>query len=317
MTMQLFDSSVGYVELYVADAVRALEYFTGAFAFTARALAERPDRYSVLLASGSARLIVTEPRGGGAVADWLGTHGDGVRDIALYRPDLDGVIERARRAGLPVVLSPKPNAANGIRHARVGGVGSLLHTLLDAESHGDLPSGFDWQPLRSIADNFANPVPPDLEAIDHIAVRLPAGTLDATAAIYQAVFDMRIIHSQLTTHVLRDAAGFTFVMSEPDPACLQADRFLAAHRGAGVQHVAFLTDDLVAAVSAYRARGVGFAEPGAVMGSDHDGERYQTFTSSPHDRDALSYALIERQAARDKALHLLRGGRCDVRSGGR
>ncbi|HEX2285031.1 MAG TPA: hypothetical protein VHI10_09440, partial [Mycobacterium sp.] len=84
MTPDFRDRSVGYVELYVCDAVRALEYFTGAFAFSARAFSESPDRYSVLLVDGSARLIVTEPRGEGPVADWLDRHGDGVRDIALY-----------------------------------------------------------------------------------------------------------------------------------------------------------------------------------------------------------------------------------------
>ena len=251
MTMVRPDSSVGYVELYVVDAVRALEYFTGAFAFTARALAEQPDRYSVLLASGSARLIVTEPRGAGAVADWLGAHGDGVRDIALYCPDLDAVIERARRAGLPVMLGPGLDAAPGIRHARVGGFGSLSHTLLGVGSNGDLPPGFDWRPLRTIAE----PAPPAVESIDHFAVCLPAGTLAETVATYRSVFDMRIVCSErvemgntaTNSFVLRDAAGLTFVMREPDPAYPQVDQFLAAHRTAGVQRVAFLSDDLVAA----------------------------------------------------------------------
>ena len=305
--MDFFDGSVGYVELYVADAVRALEYFTGAFAFTARGLAEQPDRYSVLLASGSARLIVTEPRCGGAVADWLDAHGDGVRDIALYRPDLDGVIERARQAGLPVVLSPEPNAANGIRHARVGGVGSLRHTLLGARSNGDRPPGFDWQPLRAIAS--VELAPPDLESIDHVAICLPAGTLDETAAIYQSVFDMQIIDSArvemgdaaMNSHVLRDATGLTLVMSEPDPAHPQEGQFLATHRSAGVQQVAFLTDDLVAAVRAYRARGVECVGTPPVMGRDYDGPLYQTFTSYPHERDAVFYALIERHGCTGRA----------------
>jgi 4-hydroxyphenylpyruvate dioxygenase-like putative hemolysin len=124
MSMKFSDGSIAYVELYVADAVPALETFTGAFAFTARALAEHPDRYSVLLSRGSARLIVTEPRGGGAVAEWLAAHGDGVRDIALYRPDVGRVT--------------------------VDGVGAVQHTLLQTQADPHLPPGFCWQPLRSI-----------------------------------------------------------------------------------------------------------------------------------------------------------------------
>jgi 4-hydroxymandelate synthase len=331
MTVNFPITSIGYVELYVADAVRALEYFTGALAFTAIALAEQPDRYSVLLASGSARLIVTEPRGGGAVADWVSVHGDGIRDVALYRPDLDGVLERARQAGLPVVLSPKGNASNGTRHARVGGAGSLCHTVLDVGSTGDLPPGFDWWPLRTIADTNAEPPPPDLESIEHVAICLPAGTLDATVATYQSVFDMQIIHSErvktggtaMNSRVLRDAVGLTFVMGEPDPAYPQADQFLAAHGTAGVRHVAFLTDDIAAAERAYRARGVQFVgAPPAVVDRDHDGVLHQVFTSYPNERDALSYGVVERRGTTARGRDLVferispptERGRCHVRS---
>jgi hypothetical protein len=51
---------VTYVELCVTDSAAALDYFARAFAFTAVARAEHPDWYSVLLTSGSARLIETE-----------------------------------------------------------------------------------------------------------------------------------------------------------------------------------------------------------------------------------------------------------------
>lgn len=87
-----------------------------------------PGPVQRLLTRGSARLIVTEPRGGGAVADWLAAHGDGVRDIALERPEPDRVTA----------------------HARVGGVGALQHTLLRTQLDTDLPPGFDCQPLVSL-----------------------------------------------------------------------------------------------------------------------------------------------------------------------
>jgi 4-hydroxymandelate synthase len=331
MTENLPDSSIAYVELYVADSVPTLEYFTGAFAFTARALAEHPDRYSVLLASGSARLIVTEPRGGGAVAAWLEVHGDGIRDVALYRPDLGEVVERAGQAGLPVLLGPSVEPGTGTVYACVGGFGSVRHTLLDVLPATDFPAGFAWQRLRTTGEH----APLALERIDHLAVCLPAGALESTVAAYQFVFDMQIIHSEcieigntaMNSHVLRDAAGLTYVMGEPDPAYLQVDQFLATHRAAGVQHLAFLTDDIVAAVRGYGARGVRFMAPppaayygalaervagapglgsrvadlcetGVVLDRDHDGALYQTFTACPHERDALFYELVERRGSR-------------------
>jgi 4-hydroxymandelate synthase len=324
--------TVAYVELYVADAVRALEYLTGAFAFTARALAEHPDRYCVLLASGSARLIVTEPRGGGEVADWLAVHGDGVRDVALYRPDVDGVTERARQARLPVLRGPRLDGATGTRFARIGGFGSVRHTLVGVRPDAVLPPGFDWQLLRTTPE----PAPPALDLIDHLGVCLPAGALEPTAATYRFVFGMPIIRSKrvevgdsgMNSRVLRDRAGLTYVMAEPDPAHARGhiDQFLASHGAAGVQHIAFLTDDIVAAVRGYGARGVGFVDPppaayyralaqrvadapelrrrladlratGVLADRDTDGALYQIFTTCPHERETLFYELVERRGS--------------------
>lgn len=149
MSTNFPDSSIAYIELYVSDAVPALQTLTSLLGFAASALAEHPDRYSVLLTKGAARLVVTEPRGGGAVTEWLAAHGDGVRDIALCRSDLDHVTDHARQALVPVV-GPTLDAATGTLHARVGGVGALQHTLLRSRGAA-LPPGSDWRPLRTIA----------------------------------------------------------------------------------------------------------------------------------------------------------------------
>ena len=151
MTVSSGNNPIAFVELYVADTAEALDAFTHAFAFTAVAHAEHADRRSVLLASGSSRLIVTEPRGGhGAVAEWLDTHGDGVSDIALYRPDVDRVIERARQTTLPVL--PCLDPFTGSVHARVVGFGEVSHTLLRSQAETGLPpgsTGSSWAPLRN------------------------------------------------------------------------------------------------------------------------------------------------------------------------
>lgn len=300
------DSSVGYVELFVRDAVPALRYFTGAFAFTARAFSEQPDRYSVLLASGTVRLVVTEPRDRrGAVAEWLRLHGDGVFDIALYRPDLDAVVQRARQAGLPILVAPVSNAANSIRYARIGGVGSLCHTLLADDPDGDWPPGFDWRSLRPIAEPIVDQAPPDLKSIHHVAIYPPAATLYEAVATYQSVFGMRIVRSEgagVNSIVLRDAAGLTFAMSDP---------VAAVHSRSGVQHLAFLIDDLVSAVRGWRTRGVEFDGPHAAAYCWSGGVQYQMSTAYPHERVAMSFVLVERRGYFNR----VRGGRCHVRSG--
>ena len=329
MVMNCPDGSIAYVELYALDANAAIEYFTRAFAFTLVAHAVHPDRHSFLLASGSTRLIVTESRGGGTVAEWLAAHGDGICDVALYRFDLDGVIERARQARV-LARPPSIDPATGTLHAKVGGIGAVRHTLLPVDADSTLPPGFNWQHVYSAPQ----PAPPALKSIDHIAFCLPAGALEPTAAIYQAVFGMQIICTERTevgdaatnSHVLRDVTGLTFVMLEPDPtrAPGQIDQFLVMNRGAGVQHLAFMTDDIVGAVRGYGARGVGFAPAppaayyrglaervadapelrsdladlratGVLLDRDENGALCQIFTTSPHERNTLFYELVERR----------------------
>jgi len=114
-----------------------------------------------------------------------------------------------------------------------------------------------------------------LEALDHIAVCLPAGQLDATVRFYRdafgltQVFDERIEangQAMLSKVVQNEARSVTFTLIEPDATLDpgQIDQFLRAHGGAGVQHLAFGTSDIAQAVGALAHRGVGFlaAPPG-------------------------------------------------------
>jgi 4-hydroxymandelate synthase len=346
MIKNALDGSIAYVELYVSDAAPALDYFTSCFAFTPRATAADPGSRSTLLVSGSARLIVTEPRGhDGPVAEYVAAHGDAVRDIALYRDDVRAIVRRAVLAGLSLYTPPAADPATGTLSAVLGGFGVLRHTVIERPATGrhstgrpaaggdtELPPGFAWRPLPAVPRGGPWP----LRLIDHIAVCLPVGALEPTVAAYQHAFGMRIVRSErvevgataMDSHVLRDADGLTYVMAEPDPTHEpgQIDQFLRVHGAAGVQHLAFLTDDIVAAVRGYSGRGVGFVAPppesyygalaarvadtpelaakladlretGVLLDRDQDGELYQIFTTSPHERDALFYELVERQGS--------------------
>ena len=102
----------------------------------------------------------------------------------------------------------------------------------------------------------------------------------------------------------------------------EIDRFIAAHDGAGVQHIAFLTEDILTAVPRSAERGVRFLTTppsyydmlGARLGPigvpvealrelsvladrDHTGVMLQIFTESQHPRGTLFYELIDRRGA--------------------
>ena len=103
----------------------------------------------------------------------------------------------------------------------------------------------------------------------------------------------------------------------------QVDEYLEFYGGAGVQHVALATADIVATVSAMQARGVEFLTVpntyyedliarvgpidedmaalqrlGILVDRDDEGYMLQIFTKPTQDRPTLFYEIIQRKGAR-------------------
>jgi 4-hydroxymandelate synthase len=173
-----------------------------------------------------------------------------------------------------------------------------------------------------------------LQVIDHAAVCLPAGELDPTVRYYEDVFGFTEIFTEyieigeqgMESRVVQSPSGevtFTFLQPDLRRRAGQIDDFLTWHGGAGVQHLAFRTSDIVGAVRTFGGRGVGFAatpasyydvvrdwltpqdvdvvalrELGVLVDRDHWGLMFQIFTQSMHVRRTLFFELIERHGAR-------------------
>src|SRR5437764_6016845 len=83
-----------YIEFYVGNAKQAAYYYRSAFGFQLVAYRGPEtgirDRASYLLQQGKIRFVLTTPirpdlsEEAGVIADHIHTHGDGVRDIALW-----------------------------------------------------------------------------------------------------------------------------------------------------------------------------------------------------------------------------------------
>jgi 4-hydroxymandelate synthase len=205
----------------------------------------------------------------------------------------------------------------------LGGFGDVVHTLISRPLGAEPEPG----PAATSADD-------GLTTIDHFAVCLPAGTLEEAVAYYERAFGFELtfterivvgaqgMDSKVVQNPRRDA---TFTLIEPDTTREpgQIDRFLKDHDGAGVQHIAFLTSDIVASVRELGSRGVEFlttprpyyaalerrlrldrhsvqelAELHILADADHSGQLLQIFTRSAHPRGTLFFELIERIGAR-------------------
>ncbi len=311
------------IEFYVADPRAAAAPLCGDYGFTAAGPLDRGEpggARSVRLRQGSISLLLTA---GDPAAAYLSRHGDGVASIAFRTDDVAKAFDRAVAGGARPIAAPGPAGAGAgggdgdDRVAVVSGFGDVTHQLVEHAGSGgaaDAPRGM-------------------FEALDHIAICLPARQIDATVRLYRDafgfadVFDERIeVNGQaMISKVVQDEAGaVTFTLIEPDPNLEpgQIDEFLDQHGGAGVQHLALRTADIARAVRTLSGRGVEFlAAPdgyyrrlGPRLGAlgipvevlrdvnvlaDRDkwGELFQIFTRSTHERGTFFIELIERRGA--------------------
>jgi 4-hydroxymandelate synthase len=173
-----------------------------------------------------------------------------------------------------------------------------------------------------------------LTLIDHVALCVPSGQLDPVIAFHEQVLGFTVIFREyvgvgaqgmISKAVQSPSGGATFTVIEPDLSRRpgQIDDFLAWHGGAGGQHLAFLTQDIVHAVRALSERGAGFAATpssyydmlggrpgpteitvealrplGILADRDHWGQMYQVFAKSTRIRRTYFHELIERRGAR-------------------
>ncbi|MGE0419006.1 MAG: bifunctional sugar phosphate isomerase/epimerase/4-hydroxyphenylpyruvate dioxygenase family protein [Acetobacteraceae bacterium] len=122
---------------------------------------------------------------------------------------------------------------------------------------------------RSIYDSdfrlFGDPAPPpQLTAVDHIAQALPAGRMDNFTLFYRAIFGLEAE----PTWEIADPYGLvrSRTMTSPNGTvrlplnisegrATGTGRFVSAHGGAGVQHIAFASPDIGQTLAVVRARG--------------------------------------------------------------
>ncbi|MFH9671881.1 4-hydroxyphenylpyruvate dioxygenase [Streptomyces sp. NPDC017405] len=329
--------AVDHVEFYVGDAQQAAFYLCTAFGFRVRGQAGpetgRPDSRSLLLSQGGVDLVLTSAlTPDHPAAQYVARHGDGVATIAFEVSDAAKAFRTAVERGATAVEEPVVHSRCGteVVTASVLGFGDVAHRF--TQRTGDRA---DFLP--GTMDVFADDPDGDdglLHTVDHAAICLPAGELAPTVAFYERVFGFRQIFEEfievgtqaMDSKVVQSPSGkVTFTLIEPvtDRQPGQIDAFLARHGGAGVQHLALLTDDIVAAVPALESRGVGFLDTPAtyydelaerlgepdlrvedlrrtnvLVDQDHWGQVFQIFTQSMHVRKTFFWEVIDRHGAR-------------------
>lgn len=310
---------IAYVELYTSEMMSAVDYFVSSFGFTRMAESVGEGSRSSLLRHGTVQLIVTA---GSGTEEFLDAHGDGIADIAFGCDDPARTCERAVAAGASLI-----NSAPG--KLVVSGVGDTRHTLVPRSAGTSLPSDRSWVPVSE-----ASARPGRIWLLDHVAILVDGGTLADCADFCTEAFGLArysgeyvaIGEQAIDSIVVRSSSGgITFTILEQDQTKKpgQVDGFISRYGGPGVQHLAFLVDDIVSAVREFHGQGVEFLRsPGAyydmlvhrfpgiegeiadlratnvLADRDEWGYLLQLFTRSPYKRNTLFYELVQRRGAR-------------------
>jgi 4-hydroxyphenylpyruvate dioxygenase len=257
-----------YIEFYVGNALQAAHFYRTAFGFTHTAYAgletDVRDRVSYVLEQRNIRLVLTSPlHADGPIAAHIAKHGDGVKDIAFSVRDSAQAFQETVKRGARPIMEPTvfEDKSGRLVKSVIGVYGDTIHSFIERhEYEGVFLPGFVPYANKSTSINTG------FSAVDHVAVSLQAGELDQWVEFYRDVMgfheshteDVETEYSAMNSKVVENSTGkVKFPMVEPSPSKRksQIDEYLEFYQGAGVQHVALLTGDIVKTVAALRTMG--------------------------------------------------------------
>jgi len=328
-----------YVELYVGNAKQAAYYYISAWGFQPLAYCGLEtgvkDRVSYVLQQDKIRLVLTSSlQPDGPINAHVNAHGDGVKVIALWVDDATKSWEETTSRGGVSCMNPETHVdANGsVVLSGIHTYGETLHLFVERKNYNGvfLPGYKPWNPSYTAPEV-------GLKFIDHMVGNVGWNEMNKWCEFYAKVmgfaqlvsFDDKDISTEYTalmSKVMSNGNGrIKFPINEPASGKKksQIEEYIDFYHGAGVQHIAVATDNILETVTALKARGVEFLyvpetyyddvldrvgkidedlEPlkklGILIDRDEEGYLLQLFTKPVLDRPTMFFEIIQRKGAK-------------------
>jgi 4-hydroxyphenylpyruvate dioxygenase len=331
-------NGVDYVEIYTSNAKQSAYYLKSAFGFQSYAYSGletgNKDYESYVVAQGKIRIVLSSPlHSGTPMGRHIDKHGDGVKIMAMWVDDATLAFNEAVKRGAEPFQEPTVEKDEHGRIVRSGihTYGEVVHIFVERKDYRGifLPGYKAWT-------SHYQPAETGLKYVDHMVGNVELGKMNYWVDFYKNVmgfkqilsFDDKDISTEYTalmSKVMSNGNGrIKFPINEPAAGLKrsQVDEYLDFYEGAGVQHVAVATDDIIATVSQLRERGVEFLEvPGTyydellervgnidesvdklrelniLVDRDDEGYLLQIFTKTINPRPTMFFEIIQRKGA--------------------
>lgn len=328
-----------YIEFYVGNAKQSALYYQTAFGFELVAY-RGPETGSKELASyvlqqGKIRLVLTTALfPNHPVAEHVKLHGDGVKVLALWVDDAEKsyneALARGAKSAIPV--QTLTDEFGEVKTASIHTYGETLHTFVERKNYaGIFMPGFVARKSSAHVPNVG------LQYVDHCVGNVGWGQMNEWVDFYQKVMGFNLLitfddndisteYTALMSKVVSNGNGYVkFPINEPAEGKKrsQIEEYIDYYQGAGVQHIAVATDNIIHTVSTLRANGVEFLyvpenyyedvptrvgkinedleelkKLNILIDRDDDGYLLQIFTKPVQDRPTVFYEIIQRCGAK-------------------
>ena len=333
-----------YVEFYVGNAKQSAHFYKTAFGFQSCAYGGLEtglkDHTSYVLKQDKIRLVLTSALNSNSpIGEHVKKHGDGVKVIALLVEDARSAFEETTKRGAKPFMEPKveQDEQGEVVKSGIYTYGETIHMFIERKNYNGtfLPGFKEWK-------SDYNPAAVGLKFIDHMVGNVGWNQMNDTVKWYEEVmgfvnflsFDDKQItteYSALMSKVMSNGNGrIKFPINEPAKGKKksQIEEYIDFYEGAGVQHLALASDDIIKTVRELKIRGVEFLPPppqayydeipkrlgvhseimkedikelqklSILVDADEDGYLLQIFTKPVEDRPTLFYEIIQRMGAK-------------------
>jgi len=328
-----------HVEFYCGNAKQSAYYFQSAFGFDLVAYAGPEtgvkDRSSYVLQQNKLRFVLTTSlHPDTEIANHVNKHGDGVKVLALWVDDAKKSFEETVARGATAVIEPTTHTDEygEVVISAIKTYGETIHKFVERKNYdGAFLPGFE----RAKSSFSVEAV--GLQYVDHCVGNVELGDMNKWVKFYEDVMGFKLLitfddddisteYSALMSKVVSNGNGFVkFPINEPADGKRksQIEEYIEFYRGAGVQHIAIATNDIIETIHELRRRGVEFLyvpetyyddlsdrvgeinedierlkELNILVDRDDEGYLLQIFTKPIQDRPTVFFEFIQREGAR-------------------